>query len=370
MAEEFKPVFEETETAIRDRMLDRIPADWRKEPGDFIYDAVAPAPPEVKNLQINLDFILKNAYTIFAAGQYLDYKVEEANLGRAPAEKAKGKLQIKAAAGVVIPAGHTAYTVVLDSSQNPISITVDAEVKFTVAGTLEAGVTTEGTGLLMNVPAGSSWIFQPSIPGVETISQAAAFTGGRDLEDDESLRNRWKEKKQKPVRSGNKQNYVSWALEVTGVGAAKVLPLWSGDGTAKVIIIDTNKQPASAALVTEVQNYIDPNKDGQGAGVAPIGAIVTVESAAQKLIDVAADVTLKAGSTLTDAQTEFNTALDGYLSSLTFVEGASVVYTKIGALMSENSHVTDYISLTVNLGTVNIALAANEIPVRGTTGLT
>lgn len=367
---EFKPIFEEEEGTIKERVVDSIPNDWRKEPGDFMHDAVAAAPLEIKQLQISQDFTLQNAFTLFASGQYLDYKVEEANLYRTPAAGAVGTLQVKAAAGVVIPAGLTASTVILDDDGNPITAKVDEEVTFSEAGTLDVAITTEGEGVDKNVPAGSSWVFQPAIAGVETISQDNALTGGRDLEDDETLRDRWKEKKQKPVRSGNKQNYASWALEVTGVGAAKVIPLWNGRGTVKVIIIDTEKKPATSTLVTDVQTYIDPNQDGQGDGQAPIGAIVTVESAAQLLIDVAATLTLTAGSTLTEATDAFNKDLDDYLSSLTFVDGAEVTYTKVGALLSTNDHVADYSELTINNGTTNVALAQNEIPVRGTTSLT
>lgn len=366
----FVPVFEESETAIRDRMLTRISDEWRKEPGDFIYDAVVTAPLEIKQLQISQDYTLKNAFTLLAEGFNLDNKVEEVAIYRNSATKALGVLTITAQIGVIIPKGQRLSTIILDTDKNPITVTVDSEIQYTANGSREIAVTTEGTGSIMNVPEGSNWIFQPPIPGVESIKQGNDFTEGRNTEDDETLRDRWKEKRQRPVRSGNKQNYVVWALEVVGVGAAKCFPLWAGRGTVKVIIINTDKKPASSDIVTAVQNYIDPNQDGQGDGTAPIGAVVTVESATQLTINVTASVSVKTGSTIDDALTELQDTLDAYLASVTFVDNAVVVYTKIGGLLSSNSHIGDYDGLTVNAGTANIPIQLTEIPVRGTVTLT
>jgi uncharacterized phage protein gp47/JayE len=369
----WKPVFEEDEATIKERMLQHPDLEgWRKEPGDFVHDPIAAVAPEIKQLQINQDATLKNAFAIFAEGEFLDYKVEEANLERGLPEKAKGKLQVQAAAGVVIPKDYVVSTVVLDNEGNPIQATVDTEVVFTTAGVQEISLTTTGTGQIMNVPAGSEWIFTPPIPGVEVITQPADFTGGRDREGDESLRSRWKDKKRKPIRSGNKHNYVSWALEVPGVGKAKCIPLWNGRGTVKVIIIDTDGRPASPELVAAVQAYIDPDQDGMGNGQCPISAVVTVESAAERQIDVVADVTPNKDKTVADVLEKFNEDLDAYLAGLTFVDppDGNVIYSKIAGILSANPYLADYTGLTVNGGTSNIVLAGNEIPVRGTVTLT
>lgn len=366
----FTPHYEEEEQAILQRVLDGLSEEWRKEPGDFIYDAVAPAPIELKNLQAKLDEVLKNGFTRFAEGQYLDYKLEEAGLDRTPAAAATGTLNVTAAEGVTIPEGHEASTVILDAGGNPITAQVSSSVTFEADGTLEVELETDDTGQQANVPAGSQWLLFPPIPGVSDITQAADFEGGLDEETDEAAYNRWVERRQRPVRSGNAQNYVTWSQEVTGVGEARVTPLWDGDGTVKVIIINTDKQPASTALVDSVQDYIDPDQDGMGEGVAPVGAVVTVESAAELVINVAATVTLASGSLLSEALAQFEADLDDYLASLVFVDGAEVVYNQIGALLVDNEHVDDYSDLTVNLGTSNVTIATNEIPTLGTTDLT
>lgn len=366
----FKPVFEETESAIKERLVGNIAEKWRAQPGDFMHDAVVPAAPEVQQLKVNQDYILKNSFTLLAEGEYLDLKVAEADVERFDATQAKGVLQITASQGTVLPQGHTVTTVILDQDQNPITATLDAQVTYTVSGPLNVAVTTTGVGAIMNVPAGSEWVLTPPIPGVQQIAQAADFAYGTDTEKDDSVKNRWKEQRRKNRRSGNKQDYVAWALEVDGVGMAKCLPLWAGKGTVKVIIANTNKQPASPELVHATQLYIDPDQTGEGNGKAPVGAIVTVESAVNLAINVVATLVLLPGHTLADATTAFRATLATYLGSMAFTDGAVVVYTKVASLLGANSYIQDYSGLTVNGGTSNIAVASNEIPTVGTTALT
>ena len=37
-----------------------------------------------------------------------------------------------------------------------------------------------------------------------------------------------------PATSGSKYHYIQWAKEINGVGNAKCLPLWNGNGTVKL----------------------------------------------------------------------------------------------------------------------------------------
>lgn len=65
-----------------------------------------------------------------------------------------------------------------------------------------------------------------------------------DQETDDELRARYYIKIQTPATSGNAYHYRLWSKEVSGVGDAKVYPLWNGNGTVKVLIIDSNKTGA------------------------------------------------------------------------------------------------------------------------------
>lgn len=67
------------------------------------------------------------------------------------------------------------------------------------------------------------------------------MVGGEDTEGDSSLLNRYYAKVRSPGTSGNRADYLIWALDIPGVGAAQVQPLWNGPGTVKVVIIGTDK---------------------------------------------------------------------------------------------------------------------------------
>lgn len=376
---EFNSRFEEDESIIKERMLESDSLkDYRREPGDFVYDVVAPLAPEIQQHQANMDEILRQSFTLFAEGIYLEYKVAEVGLQKTMAQQAIGQLQVTASQGVIIPTGQKLTTIVLDNDNNPITATVEGgEVVFSSAGTLAVDIKTDGAGDIMNLAPGTSWIFSPPIAGVQKIEQLERLKGGTDEEDDEVLRARWAEKRQKPVRSGNKQNYVAWALEVTGVGKAKVIPLWDGRNTVKVIIADTEGQPAIDTLVEAVQDFIDPSQDGMGEGVAPIGAIVTVSSVRDLPVNITATVSLNPGSTLEEATAALRIDADAYLDQLgtqvmdsTVTSPVVIVYNKVAALLAMNNHIADYADLQVNSGTANITLEPDEIPTSGMLTLT
>jgi len=79
----FVPVFEEDENTILERLKGRIGSKWNLEDGDYMYDAVATVPLEVKQSaeKINRDYILKNNFPQYAEGDYMDL-VLEASGGR------------------------------------------------------------------------------------------------------------------------------------------------------------------------------------------------------------------------------------------------------------------------------------------------
>lgn len=194
----FTSVFEETEAALRDRIVARVPDTWRKEPGDFIYDAVAATPLEVKDLQAHQDEILKNSFAQFAAGEYLDRRMAEVGLTRAQATPNKRNLTVTADAGVTIPVGHTASVVILDNDGNPLGYAVDAAVTFAISEAKTIAVTCKTAGVIGNIPNGSQFIFLPPIPGVSTIVDAGTTQAGTDTETDESAWHRYDFKVKNP----------------------------------------------------------------------------------------------------------------------------------------------------------------------------
>lgn len=374
---EFQGVFEESEDAIKERVLARPEiAKYRKEPGDFVYDVVAAGALDTQQQGANLDATLRYSFPVYAEGIYLDMEVAGTNMEpRFQATTANGELAVTARANVIIEQGQELITTAVDADGNPIIATVIEQATFTENSTQYIRIETQGEGESMNVEAGSSWTFLPTIAGVMSIEQEADLIGGRDREDDSSLLERWRNAVQEPRRSGNKADYVAWAQEVNGVGAVRVLSLWDGDGTVKLIIADIEGRPATPELIDAVQTYIDEFQDGQGDSKAPVGSIVTVESSVDKPINASATVVLAPDATLSAAIETFQSDFESYLSivadaSLSSSETQYVIYKKAEALLGANSLIADYSNFTLNNGTANIPVLGNEIPVRGTVTLT
>jgi uncharacterized phage protein gp47/JayE len=361
----FTPVYEEEESVIRDRILARISDVWRKELGDFIFDAVAAVPLEIKQEEIGLDQVLKGRFAQYAEGTELDECLADVGLARGEATYNRRILSLTADAGVVIPAGHTASVVILDVDGNPLEYTVDLLVTFATASTQNVEITCKTAGTAGNVHAGSSFILLPPIPGVRTILDSGTTLAAQDTESDEAAYERFYDKVTNPDTGGNRNDYVRWAELVTGVGRAMCTPRWNGNNMVKVTIVGDDMLPASPELVADVQEVLDPGSTGLGDGKAPAGAQVTVNSASGLVLDIVADVMYEAGYGPSGVAVEFSATIRTYINTLIFTV-YPVLYAKIGALLMATEGVYNQTGLTVNGGTEDIAPAAEQVAVLGT----
>ena len=340
----------QTYETVLQRMLGRVPDSIDKREGSIIYDALAPAAAELAQAYIELDRVLRLGYVSTSEGEYLERRAEEQNIVKRQATKAirEGTFNI------AVKAGERFY--------------IDGLHYKVIEAGMKAKLECETAGAIGNGPLGALLPVQ-NISGLTTAIIGTILVPGTDTETDASLKERYKQKITRPATSGNKGHYLQWAGEVPGVGGAKVFPLWDGPKTVKVVIVDATYAPASQELVDKVQQYIDPlPEQGKGAGMAPIGAHVTVESATEKTIDLSAALTLAPGRTLAEARQEAEQSLDDYLKTIAFKDTV-VRYAQIGALLLNLPSVIDHSNLTVNGGNGNVALLETEIPKRGTVSL-
>ncbi|MCO5387788.1 MAG: baseplate J/gp47 family protein [Desulfosporosinus sp.] len=368
---EFVPVFEEEESVIMGRMVGRISDEWRKEPGDYIYDAVAPSPLEVKQLQINQDTILKQSSAMYAEGEYMDRKLAGVGLTRIQATYNERAIDVTADAGVMIPKDHVLSVVILDDNGNPLNFSFDDALTFAVTGTQTATVTCKTAGAIGNVVTGSEFILSPVIPGVRVITDNGTTTLARDKETDEEAYVRYLDKINNPDTGGNRNDYVRWTLQQFEglVGDAKCIPRWGGNGTVKVLIVDASMLPAAAGLVADVQTYLDPGSTGLGDGKAPCGAVVTVAAATSIPINVAtATITWDPEANISESTAAFTASVQAYLASLVFI-GSPVIYNKILGLLIGTSGVTNFTGLTINAGTTDVVIGAEDVATLGTVTL-
>lgn len=326
---------------ILNDMLSRVPNDVDKREGSIIYDALAPAAFKLAEMYFQLHNYVDLFFVDTAVGEFLDRKAADYGITRKPATKALRKIETSDPVDIGTRWGFKDTTYIIIEKVSDTEYIAECE---------QAGsIGNQYSGDLENID---------NVSGV-TASLTEIITTGADEETDEELRNRLRENIINPAQDGNAARYKKWAIEYPGIGNAKVFPLWNGGNTVKIAITNAQYLPAEPSLVAAFQEYLDPGAEGKGNGVAPIGAKVTVTGGVQKDINIAANVTLTEGYTEPTGAAE---AISNYLASIVF-EKNSVSYMKIGSALLDCPSIADVSDLTVNGGTVDIALDGEEIPV-------
>ena len=342
------PTYEE----ILQRCLDRIPNTIDKRQGSIIYDALAPCCVELAQMYIELSGIYDQVFIDTAVGEALDKLVEQNGVKRKDATYAlrKGEFNMVVPVDNRFSDGENTYIVIEN-----------------IAGTNNSILRCEQAGSVGNGYYGSLTPIT-YLQGLTKAELTDIIDMGNDVESDEDLRVRYMESVTAPQFGGNVSDYQNKVKSLTGVGGCKVIPIWNGGGTVKLIITNSQGGVPTSSLVNDVQEAVDPNQDQQGLGIAPIGHIVTVEGAAAKNIIVSATFTLESGVNPTDIQDSVNNVVDNYFKSL------SVNWDKEDNLIARISQletrllgvagVLDITNTKMNNSSSNLSLQSNEIPVR------
>jgi uncharacterized phage protein gp47/JayE len=352
---------------IHQRMRDQAPADLDKSEGSLFWDLTRPVAIEKSEMvEFAILRTLQLMFPQFAEGVYLDYHGQTVGVTRLPATRASGTVTITGSPGTTIPEGTIVSTVASEDSPSIQFVTTE-EVTIDETGNVEVEIEAVEPGTLGNVPAGAIQVLGTTISGVESVTNTSATSGGTNEEDDEAFRYRILERNQNKSMSGSKQDYIRWAMEVPGVGSVEVLPEWNGPGTVKLLVMDSNGAPANQTLIDAVQNHIAP--DGkEGGGLAPIGALVSVDAPVQRSINISFSWTLESGYDPLLVQDEVEQAITNYFINVGI--NGLIRINEIGALIINTEGVADYSGLTVDGGTVNVQLGENEVAVLGTVTIT
>ena len=209
-----------------------------------------------------------------------------------------------------------------------------------------------------------------NIPKLESIRLVELTIPGEDVESTESLREHYFETFNVKSFGGNITDYIQKTMEVSGVGAVKVTPVYNGPGTVLITILDSEFNPATSELINKVQQIIDPTQDGEGKGIAPIGHRVTVQTVSPISVSIQTNITLDSGYTEINPEN----VLNDYLLSLrkTWADSNNQ-YVRIAqienAIMSIDG-VIDIADTTMNGKAENLLLTEYEIPTLGEVVLT
>lgn len=338
-----------TPEKLREEILTNSGTEISTNEGSFASDMAAPVALGMSNAYGQLDKLLALMFIETIDRDYLEARADEFGIKRKLGAKAAGTIRVNGSNGSILPAGAAVMT------EDNLIFYTDREAVIS-SGTASVSITAAGIGDDYNVSAGEISKLYRNYVGISGVVNEADTVGGIDDETDEALRERLLIRIQTPATSGNAYHYRMWALESPGVGAAKVYPLWNGNGTVKVMVVGDDMQPVDETIVTACAEYIE--------SVRPIGATVTVVSAVAKEISAEAEVVIDPSTTVAEVQEAFYKALEEYIHEIAF-EVYTLSYNKVGYLLMSIPGVVDYTALTVNGGTENVVIDTGEVPVLG-----
>lgn len=311
--------------------------------GAFNSDMLQANSIEFEQAYAELSLAMEAGFADTSWGEYLTMRAKEFGVIRKAATKAIGKVTITGIVGSEIIAGSLFATTQDVKFYSLKDSTVGTD------GTVTIDIQCGTYGTIGNVEIGTIINIPYSIPGVIAVTNMAATYDGFEEETDTELLERYLLKVRTPATSGNKYHYMQWATAVEGVGQAKVLPLWNGPGTVKVIIIDSNNQTASNDLIQKVKGYVEQYR--------PIGADVTITSPTPKPINISADITGNADLELIKKN------INAYFKK--GFENKIISLAQIGKIFLDTTTIKDYSNLKLNGKSENITLTDEELPAVG-----
>lgn len=340
---------------ILQRMLDRVPDNLDKRESSPIYNALAPAAVELQLMYIEFEIILQETFGDTASREYLIKRAAERGIHPYPSTYA-----------------------ILKGEFTPTSIDIPIGSRFSlhdlnyyVKEKIEDGVyqvECEEPGVKGNQYFGDLIPIE-YIDGLETAKLTEILIPGEDEEDTESLRSRYFASFDTKSYGGNKKDYIDKTNSIAGVGSTKVTPIWKGGGTVKLTILNSNFDKASPTLIDTVQQIIDPTKDGHGLGVAPIGHIVTVDTAEEVTVNIASNITFDDGYSFSILKPQIEQVVSDYLLELrkdwanqnNLIVRIAQIETKILGIEG----VIDIGGTKINDSASNLILSTYQIPIMG-----
>lgn len=337
---------------IMNRMLDRVSDQVDKREGSVIWDALAPAAVELELMYIEFELILQETFGDTASREYLIRRAKERGITPYPATYAllKGEFNID------VPIGSR-------FSLNELNYSVVEQI-----GTGVFKMECEALGVQGNKYFGDLIPIE-YIDGLQTAKLTELLIPGEDEEDTESLRTRYFESFDTKPFGGNQKDYIQKTNSIAGVGSTKVTPIWDGGGTVKLTILNSEFDKASSELVNTVQQEIDPTKDGHGVGIAPIGHIVTVNTADEIAVNITSNIIFDEGYSFTGQKQNIIDAISAYLLELrkewanqtNLVVRIAQIETRILAIKG----IIDISGTKINGAASNLTLTKYQIPVMG-----
>lgn len=326
-------------------MMNSWDNSYDKRQGSMLHNLQAPTAQEIAILYIYLEEFSNIWFLDTSYDEYLTRLASMFGVDRLPATPAKREVFFMEN----VPIG-TRFSV------------VDNDINFIAAENLGGGMyymNAEQPGTAGNTVQGEL-INIDVLPEFSGAVLGRVVIAGEDEETDDALRQRTAATVRAPSLNGNVAQYEKWASEFEGIGSIKVDPIWDGPNTVKVAITDASGQEASAELVAQFQDYLDPAPHGNGLGVAPIGAIVTVEGIQAIAVILTADVKLEDETDIFQVEEDVRNEMTSYLNTEAFSDG-EIKNFKVLTILDRVAGIKSISNVKIN-GSSNSLIVGNGVP--------
>ncbi len=390
-----------THSRLRGRMLARVSDKLDKREGSVIFDAVSPAAMELMALYIELERIIGEAYGDTASREFLILRCKERGITPYSAEHA-----------------------ILRGEFSPASVDVTGkrfslgELNYVAEKKISEGVyevRCETAGAVGNRFLGELTPID-YVDGLAGAAVSEVLIPGEDEEDTEDLRQRYFSSFNVQSFGGNHSDYIEKVTAIPGVGGVKIKRAWNSDikpadlipagsvsewftangdslpedvrawisitlsaansgklttgGAVLVTILDSEYDPASETLISRVKETLDPpDSSGEGMGLAPIGHIVTVQSAVGVPIDVKTNIVFESGNSWENLGGKISETVASYFLELrrNWAAGNStaVRISQIETRILDIPGVVDISDTRLRGEAGNVILGEYEVPVPG-----
>lgn len=330
------------------------PDDIDTRQGSIYFNHMSPVAFMISRYYSELDITISLISIDTAEGEYLDQKANEHNVKRISAQNS---IRNAVFDGVNVVENMRFFA---DTFYFKLIYNQNGQL------VLEAEVGGEAPN---HIPTGTELVPVNTIIGLKSATLGTVIVPGTEVETDDNLRRRLREKIAGPAENGNIQHYKSWCESIKGVGLARIDSLWNGKNTVKGVIIGTDGLGAKPPIVEDVQRYVDPGSSGLGEGVANIGAFFTAVSAINTEINISFNVQLSEGVQLNEVKERAMNSIVEYFKDISLksrYKSDMVVRTSaISNVIYSIDGVVDYANLLINSGSSNIVVPYTNAPKMG-----
>lgn len=319
---------------FREEVLENISDRYSKIEGSYTSDIVAGVCRELEKLSESIASLESAIFVTADSGEYLIRRCADYGITRKLATAAVITVTVTADTDTVLKSGAE-----LTDSNGKVFFELTQATELTASVPTAVTAVCTSTGKL-SIPE-NSIRFVNSVSGIVITNEAQI--SGTDDETDEALFRRLQFRLQNQPGCGTAADYKRWALEIPGVGYARVKV---GAGEITTFIADDDCGPVSSAQISAVMANYDEKR--------PLGAVVGVSSATERYASIAATVQLFDGYSLQEVQAAYEDMLNSYIGEIAFDDRTDVLtLARLSHYLMSIEGVADITAFTLNNGSSN-----------------